>query len=70
MDSLRVSDKGRNGMRGNRGLSIYRQPPMNYPCEVNPYVKGQNRGAERIVIGDDGSVWYTNNHYYTFTRIE
>ena len=38
--------------------------------DINPYVKGQNRGAERIVIGDDGSVWYTNDHYYTFTRIE
>ncbi len=38
--------------------------------DINPYVKGQNRGAERIVIGDDGSVWYTNDHYYTFTRME
>ena len=38
--------------------------------DVNPYVKGQNRGAERIVIGDDGSVWYTNDHYYSFTKIE
>ena len=38
--------------------------------DVNPYIKGQNRGAERIVIGDDGSVWYTNDHYFTFIRIE
>ena len=38
--------------------------------DINPYVKGQNRGTERIVIGDDGSVWYTNDHYYTFTQIE
>lgn len=38
--------------------------------DVNPYVKGKNRGAERIVIGDDGSVWYTNDHYFTFTQIE
>ncbi len=38
--------------------------------DINPYAKGQNRGAERIVIGDDGSVWYTNDHYYTFTQIE
>ena len=38
--------------------------------DINPYVKGQNRGPERIVIGDDNSVWYTNDHYYTFTRIE
>ena len=38
--------------------------------DINPYNKGQNRGAERIVIGDDNSVWYTNDHYYTFTPIE
>lgn len=38
--------------------------------DVNPYIKGQNRGNERIVIGDDGSVWYTNNHYKTFKEIK
>ena len=38
--------------------------------DVNPYVKGQNPKAERIVIGDDGSVWSTNDHYYSFTKIE
>ena len=38
--------------------------------DINPYVKGQNRGKERIVIVDDNSVWYTNDHYYTFTQIE
>ncbi|WP_460646382.1 ribonuclease domain-containing protein [Lacrimispora xylanolytica] len=44
---------------------------MNYrEYDVNPYVKGQNRGAERIVIGDDGSVWYTNDHYSSFTKIQ
>ncbi|WP_194191879.1 ribonuclease domain-containing protein [Clostridium chrysemydis] len=32
--------------------------------------QGKNRGAERIVIGDNGSVWYTKDHYFTFTRIE
>jgi guanyl-specific ribonuclease Sa len=38
--------------------------------DVNPYVKGQNRGAERIVIGNDSSVWYTSDHYNSFTRID
>ena len=46
-------------------------PKGNYKeYDVNPYVKGQNRGAERIVIGDDGSVWYTNEHYKKFTQIK
>ena len=38
--------------------------------DIYPYVKGQNRGVERIVIGDDGSVWYTNDHYQTFTQFK
>ncbi|MFZ7133298.1 MAG: ribonuclease domain-containing protein [Eubacteriales bacterium] len=38
--------------------------------DVDPLVKGENRGAERIVIGDDGSVWYTNDHYQTFILVE
>ncbi len=38
--------------------------------DIHPYEKGKNRGAERIVIGDDGSVWYTNDHYGSFTQIE
>ncbi|MBB6402496.1 RHS repeat-associated protein, partial [Methanococcus maripaludis] len=38
--------------------------------DINPYVSGNNRGPERIVVGDDGSVWYTNDHYQTFTQIE
>ena len=36
--------------------------------DVNPYTKGVNRGAERLVTGSDGSAYYTTNHYDTFTR--
>ncbi|MBX9098111.1 hypothetical protein HCG85_11060 [Streptococcus gordonii] len=25
---------------------------------------------EIIIIGEDGSVWYTQDHYQTFTRIK
>lgn len=38
--------------------------------DINPYVIGENRGTERIVIGDNGSVWYTDDHYHSFTRID
>lgn len=38
--------------------------------DVNPYQKGVNRGAERIVKGSDGKTYYTNDHYNTFTPIE
>jgi ribonuclease T1 len=36
--------------------------------DVNPKVKGQNRGAERIIIGADGVRYYTGDHYRTFTK--
>ena len=76
--------KNNNGTppKGYKGGRTYKNIPLedgaqklpegvNYrEYDVNPYVKGQNRGAERIVIGDDGSVWYTNDHYFTFTQIE
>lgn len=75
--------KRKNGVapQGYKGGKTYSNTPVNGGQElpkgvnykeydINPYVKGQSRGTERIVIGDDGSVWYTNDHYNTFTRIE
>lgn len=38
--------------------------------DVHPKVQGQNRGRERIVTGDDGRSWYTNDHYKTFILIK
>ena len=35
--------------------------------DVNPKLPGVNRGGERIVTGSDGSAYYTNNHYESFT---
>lgn len=37
--------------------------------DVNPKVKGQDRGEERLVIGDDGSVYYTDGHYQSFIQV-
>jgi guanyl-specific ribonuclease Sa len=37
--------------------------------DVNPYQKGVNRGSERIVVGSNGSAYYTNDHYESFTPI-
>lgn len=37
--------------------------------DVNPKEPGQGRDAERIVTGDDGSAWYTADHYASFDRI-
>lgn len=37
--------------------------------DVNPKKNGQGRDAERIVTGNDGSAWFTLDHYETFSRI-
>ena len=36
-------------------------------CDVN--YTGGYRGAERLIYGEDGSVWYTNDHYQSFTQL-
>ncbi|CAM3036093.1 ribonuclease domain-containing protein [Prescottella defluvii] len=37
--------------------------------DVNRKRDGRGRDAERIVTGDDGSAWYTSDHYETFVRM-
>jgi guanyl-specific ribonuclease Sa len=37
--------------------------------DVNPYEKGVNRGPERIVVGSNGSAYYTSDHYQSFVPI-
>ncbi len=37
--------------------------------DVNSKIEGQTRDAERFVIGSDGSIYYTNDHYLTFIKI-
>ncbi|WP_184629030.1 ribonuclease domain-containing protein [Pedobacter cryoconitis] len=36
--------------------------------DINPKVRGRNRGAERIIISFDGSRYYTGDHYKTFIK--
>ncbi|QKZ11681.1 ribonuclease domain-containing protein [Spirosoma sp. KUDC1026] len=38
--------------------------------DVNPKVRGKNRGAERLVTGSDNRAYYTADHYNTFTEIK
>ena len=38
--------------------------------DVNAKLPGASRDAERIVTGSDGSIWWTKDHYETFTRLE
>lgn len=38
--------------------------------DVNPKIAGQSRDAERIVVGDNGRIWYTNRHYAVGSFVE
>jgi guanyl-specific ribonuclease Sa len=47
----------------NGGRITYRE------YDVNPFRGRGSRGLERIVIGSDGSGYYTNDHYFSFTQM-
>lgn len=38
--------------------------------DVNPKVRGRNRGMERLITGSDNRAWYTNDHYRSFIEIK
>ena len=38
-----------------------------HECDVN--YAGGYRGAERLIYSEDGSVWYTSDHYESFTQL-
>ena len=65
-----------------RGNTVFSNREKNLPLEENgirlsykeydihPWIKGQNRGPERVVISSKGVGYYTNDHYKTFIKIE
>ena len=38
-----------------------------FECDVN--YRGGKRGPERIIYSNDGHVWYSKDHYETFTEL-
>jgi hypothetical protein len=53
---------------GNReGLLPEKEGRIYYECDVN--YKGGYRGSERIVYSNDGLIFYTNDHYESFTQL-
>ncbi|QWL28507.1 hypothetical protein E2R33_07790 [Rathayibacter toxicus] len=44
--------------------------PVSYKeYDLYPKIPGENRGLERLVTGDDGSAYYTSDHYHNFIQI-
>lgn len=37
--------------------------------DVNNKIAGMNRDSERFVVGSNGKVYYTDNHYKTFIEV-
>ncbi len=37
--------------------------------DVHPKINGQNRGAERLVTGNNQKAYYTKDHYQSFIEI-
>ncbi|MGC0365104.1 ribonuclease T1 [Rhodococcus sp. 27YEA15] len=62
-DTFRNSQGRLPAVGAGGGRVVYRE------WDVNPKKNGRGRDAERIVTGNDGSAWYTLDHYDTFTRI-
>lgn len=53
---------------GNREGLLPKSPERNY-FEADINYKGGFRGAERIVYSDDGLIYYSDDHYKTFTLL-
>ena len=73
-----VHGKAPDGYVGGRRFGNYekrlpqknKNKKINYrEWDVNPEKTNRNRGAERLVTGDDKSAHYTRDHYQSFIRI-
>ncbi|MGW4247878.1 ribonuclease domain-containing protein [Nocardia sp. NPDC004722] len=77
--TLGLIDKGEwppSDCPGTKGGTVWQNRGGQLPAgvnyrewDVNCKVPGHSRDAQRIVTGDDGSAWYTDDHYATFTRM-
>lgn len=49
----------------------YDGEPITYQeFDVNNRIPGQDRDSQRFVVGSDGSVYYTDEHYHGFVKIK
>jgi len=45
--------------------------PITYSkFDVNDKIVGMGRDGERFVVGSNGSIYYTDNHYFSFIKIK
>lgn len=63
----RFGNNGRNGTQVLPKTEPNGKPITYKEWDVNVNKPGTNRGGDRIVTGSDGSAWYTDDHYGSFT---
>lgn len=54
---------------GNRERRLPQKPPSYYTEYVVPTPEVRGPGPQRLVIGQEGEVYYTADHYRTFKRV-
>lgn len=54
----------------NRERRLPAQPSGYYKEYVHPTPKTPGPGPQRVIVGNDGDIWYTPDHYRTFRRIQ
>jgi ribonuclease T1 len=54
----------------NRERRLPRQASGYYHEWVVPTPGERGPGPQRLIVGDDGDIWYTSDHYRTFRRIK
>lgn len=80
LEYIDQNDKAPDGYVGGRSFrNLEKRLPVNNSethqriayreWDVNPKKQGKNRGAERLVTGNDHSAYYTRDHYESFERI-
>jgi len=54
----------------NREGNLPAKPRGYYREYTVPTPGAKNRGARRVVVGEGGEKWYTEDHYRTFVRLD
>jgi hypothetical protein len=66
----KLSHRNDGGIFTNRERRLPSQGDRNYYREFVHKMKGFSfPGPQRVIIGKDGSVWYTGDHYATFVQV-
>ena len=73
IDRIRRGELNRHRNDGttfqNREGRLPRKPQGYYKEYVNPTPGLNGPGPQRIIVGKEGDIWYTADHYKTFTQI-